>query len=99
MPLSGGIYDDGIQISTTSLLLPSKKYRIEFNIGNSNQGSCTSFILGGLPTINSSLFTNFYFWKTNVSDIKSAASQFPKLTILGGLSLSSPPVLGWINLN
>jgi hypothetical protein len=68
-------------------------------MGYGNNGNCTYFTLGSLPTINSSLFTNFYFWKINESGIKSAVSEFPKLTMLGGLSLSSPPVFGWINLN
>ena len=101
VPLSGGIYDDGILINSTSVLSPSKKYRIEiytpyFSI---NPGTCGFFILGSLPTINTSLFTNFYYWKTNSSNIKSSVTEFPKFTNSGGLKLSSPPVLGWINMN
>ena len=88
-----------MQLGFQSLLVPSKKYRIQLYAGYTTYNDNNfKYALGSLPTIDSTIFQNFYFWK-NVSGVNSTATSFPMFTQVGGIGLSSPPVLVWVNLN
>jgi hypothetical protein len=93
-------FTDGTIISWNTLLIPSKTYRIEIETwtGSINPGGSGYLWLGGVPTLNSNLFSNVVFWK-KISGINSITNTFPKFTTNGGIKLSSPPITTWININ
>jgi hypothetical protein len=104
--LNSTTYEIGTLIGFQSVLLPTKKYHIQI------EGFCSSgtpqpdyFLkLYNNPIVNSSIFTNFYFWKIAASAGSSVVTNsittiFPIFSILGGIKLSSPPIINWINLN
>ncbi len=106
LPLNPDLYELGDEIGFCSLLVPGEKYRIEISGTCSNFNNMTyNLLLGPMPTVNTALFSNFYFWKSiwsmgnYASRINSAATQFPVFLVSGGLSLSSRPVMKWKSIN
>jgi Collagen triple helix repeat (20 copies) len=106
LPANSGIYDLGDQIGFCSLLIPGEKYRIEIKgFCSTTYSPSYNLLLGPMPTVNTALFSNFYFWKSSwawgssQSVTNSATTQFPVFINNGGLCLSSRPVLIWGNVN
>lgn len=77
-------------------MIPSKKYHLRIYGGGSKYND-PNVKLSSLPTMDSSLFIDFYFWNTN-SSVNSSVTQFPVFNVVGGVNLSSPPAVTWINL-
>tara|TARA_B100000795_G_scaffold21173_4_gene14132 strand:- start:16117 stop:16377 length:261 start_codon:yes stop_codon:yes gene_type:complete len=77
-------------------MIPFKKYHLCI-YGVGSQYNDPNVKLSNLPTMDSTLFTDFYFWNI-ISSLNSSVTQFPVFNVVGGVNLSSPPVVTWINL-